>query len=95
MTPVAPKPKLWPRMAVSPEGNRARFACMGDVPHGWTLEVPLPDTPLPGEPVIEVESADDPDDLADARAEYRAVVGKKAGPKWDVATIRAKIAEEL
>lgn len=38
----APKPRLWPRIAVSPEGNRARFGCAGDVPHGWTLETPLP-----------------------------------------------------
>lgn len=50
MTAPAPKPRLWPRYAVSPDGGRARFACMGDVPTGWTLETPLtPEAPLTAE----------------------------------------------
>lgn len=40
--PVQPARKLWPRYARSPEGERARFDCMGDVPHRWKLEEPLP-----------------------------------------------------
>jgi hypothetical protein len=44
--PKTPKPRLWPRYAVGPEGNRARFDCMGDVPSGWTLTEPLPGHPV-------------------------------------------------
>ena len=33
-----PPPSKWPRYAASPEGNRARFDCVGDVPAGWTIE---------------------------------------------------------
>lgn len=48
MKPEVPKPRLWPRRAVGPLGNSARFACLSDVPHGWTLETPLPtDAPPP------------------------------------------------
>lgn len=35
--------KAWPRWAVSPNGERAIFACKGDIPVGWELEVPLPE----------------------------------------------------
>jgi len=35
---VPPPPSKWPRYAASPEGNRARFDCIGDVPAGWTVE---------------------------------------------------------
>jgi hypothetical protein len=35
--------KPWPRWAISPEGQRAIFACQGDIPLGWKLEIPLPD----------------------------------------------------
>ena len=39
MGQVIPKPpSKWPRYAASPEGNRARFDCIGDVPAGWTIE---------------------------------------------------------
>lgn len=41
--PQVPVKKLWPRYAVSPAGDRARFDCPGDVMPGWTLEVPLPE----------------------------------------------------
>jgi hypothetical protein len=37
--------KAWPRWAISPEGQRAIFACQGDIPLGWKLEIPLPDKP--------------------------------------------------
>lgn len=36
-----PKQRPWPRMGVSPDGKRARFDCMGDLPKGWELEEPL------------------------------------------------------
>lgn len=36
-----PKPRLWPRWMVSPEGRRARVDCMADIPLGWALEEPL------------------------------------------------------
>lgn len=63
--------KEWPRYAVSPEGLRARFDCMGDVPARWKLEVPLP-------------GSDDGDPkLAGLRAAYTALYGKKPGPTWD------------
>lgn len=42
-----PKKKDWPRYAVSPEGDRARFDCPNDVMPGWTLETPLPDSEPP------------------------------------------------
>lgn len=45
MKPDKPKPRLWPRYAVGPLGNRALFDCMGDIPHGWMLEAPLPGHP--------------------------------------------------
>jgi hypothetical protein len=38
-----PKPRIWPRWGISPEGKRARFDCMGDLPRGWELEEPLMD----------------------------------------------------
>lgn len=43
--PQPVKKKNWPRFALSPEGNRARFDCAGDVPPSWTLEFPLPTSP--------------------------------------------------
>lgn len=83
---IAPAKNLWPRYAVSPEGGRARFGCMGDVPHGWTLEVPLPgDTGATEEPFSY--------GLALLREKYHDVFGKKPGPKWDAETLRKKIAE--
>jgi hypothetical protein len=44
MKPAAPKPRLWPRWAVGPLGNRAIFHCAGDIPPKWKLETPLPGT---------------------------------------------------
>lgn len=38
MKPEIPKKKEWPKFAVGPLGNRARFDCAGDVPVGWVLE---------------------------------------------------------
>lgn len=67
----AERKKAWPRYAVSPEGMRARFDCMGDVPARWKLEVPLPGS----------EAADP--QLAGLRAAYSALYGKKPGPTWD------------
>lgn len=32
-----PKKKEWPKFAVGPSGNRARFDCPGDVPVGWVI----------------------------------------------------------
>jgi hypothetical protein len=32
-----PKKKEWPKFAVGPLGNRARFDCPGDVPVGWVI----------------------------------------------------------
>lgn len=81
MSPPVPKPRLWPRDAIGPLGNRATFHCVGDVPHGWVLEHPLPGEPEP-----------DAGNLATLREEYQAAFGKKPGPKWDAATIRAKLA---
>lgn len=50
MKPVPPVKRDWPRWAVSPEGNRARFDCAGDIPPAWKLEVPLPSAPEPEPP---------------------------------------------
>lgn len=47
--PEAPKPRLWPRLARGPLGNTAMFQCMGDIPHGWEMEEPLPGHPVPVE----------------------------------------------
>ena len=46
----------WPRMGISPTGQRARFDCIGDLPRKWRLEVPLPEA----EPVVVVEEAPPP-----------------------------------
>jgi hypothetical protein len=49
--------KAWPRWAVGPEGQRAIFACQGDIPEGWELEIPLPtddDSAPSGEVVAEL-----------------------------------------
>lgn len=35
---LGPKMKEWPKFAVGPSGNRARFDGPGDVPVGWVLE---------------------------------------------------------
>lgn len=32
------KKKQWPKWAVGPSGNRARFDGPGDIPVGWVLE---------------------------------------------------------
>ena len=77
--------KAWPRWAVSPEGKRAIFACPGDIPTGWTLEVPLPGTP---------SAETDAPELAGLRAAYAVLFGKKPGPGWDAEIIKAKIAEK-
>jgi hypothetical protein len=90
MKPDEPKKREWPRFAIGPLGNRARFEYLGAVPHGWRLEIPLPGqsvTPTPP-PVPPAPVADD---LAAARAEYKTVFGKRAGPQWDAGTIRQKI----
>lgn len=34
--------KQWPRFALSPKGERAKFDCMADVMPGWKIETPLP-----------------------------------------------------
>lgn len=52
------KPRLWPRAALGPEGQRAMFSCMGDVPHGWHLEKALPMAPAPPPPPISLKSGD-------------------------------------
>lgn len=80
MSTVAPKLRLWPRYAISPEGDRTRVDCASDVPAGWALETPLPGTPP--EP-----------DIAAVRAEYRAALGKAPFNGWDIAALKAKMAE--
>lgn len=75
--------KEWPRYGISPDGGRAKFDCIGDLPFGWRLEHPLPGT----------EEATDPE-LAGLRAAYSVVFGKKPGPQWDSATLREKLAEK-
>jgi hypothetical protein len=47
MKPAAPKPRLWPRWAIGPLGNRAIFHCAGDIPPKWKLETPLPGEAIP------------------------------------------------
>jgi hypothetical protein len=103
MKPAAPKPRLWPRWAIGPLGNRAIFHCAGDIPPKWKLEIPLPvdvytiddvyaigPTPQAVEPFVPPPPVDD---LAAARAEYLAVFGKRPGPQWSADTIRTKIME--
>lgn len=41
--------KPWPRWAVNPDGNRARFDCWDDLPKGWRLEEALPGEKTPRE----------------------------------------------
>lgn len=79
-TPAETKPRLWPRFAVSPEGQRARVDCLGDIPPDWVLETPLPGT------------APEPDIVA-VRAEYRDKLGKAPFNGWNIATLRKKIDE--
>jgi len=82
-----PKKREWPKIAAGPLGNTAVFQCPGDVPAGWTVL---------GEKAAKVDPAPpaDPDEveLASARADYYDAFGKKPGPRWDAAEIRAKIA---
>lgn len=52
------KPKNWPRYAVGPKGNSARFWCAGDVPHGWQLAEPLPGAPVAPPPPVVVRDGD-------------------------------------
>lgn len=82
-TADAARKKEWPRYAISPEGARARFDCMGDVPARWKLEVPLPGTE---------EAADA--ELPGLRSAYSILFGKKPGPLWDSSLLREKIAEK-
>lgn len=77
----------WPKLARGPLGNTATFFCRGDVPHGWTV---VGEEAKPAAPAASAPPA--ADGLKDARAAYRVAFGKGAGPKWDEATIRAKIA---
>lgn len=79
-TPTTVK-KHWPRYAISPAGDRARVDCAGDIPAGWALETPLPGT------------APEPD-IAAVRAEYKEKLGKAPFNGWDIATLKAKMAEE-
>lgn len=78
----AERKKYWPRYAVSPEGQRARFDCQGDVPVRWKLE-----TPLPG------GEAEAPE-LAGLRAAYKIMYGKNPGPTWDCEALRELIAKK-
>ncbi len=89
-----PKKKEWPKWAVGPLGNRARFDGPGDVPVGWTLEgqsEPLhkPTVRAPEEQVDDEHAAA----LAELRAAYAEKFGKKPGPKWDIQTLRDRLAE--
>lgn len=48
--PDEPVKREWPRYASHPKWGRAKFQCAGDVPHGWTFDVPLADGPAPEAP---------------------------------------------
>jgi hypothetical protein len=75
--------ETFPSWRYGPDGAAAVFQSADEVPEGWQDHPSL----VPDEP----GNAEGLTGINDARALYRAKFKKNPGPRWDEATIRAKL----